>query len=327
MTEEKTAEQTAVTLDLEPQPVHAPATVEKRATPSRRAAAADPNASAGASTLDRILELKRHKITNEELREFLQMQDEWQARENEKAYLRAMAAWKAGGVPPIPKNVEVDYMTRDNKRVHYWHEDLADVVAVVLPLMAAVGLTTSWRPVQEGRGENMLITVETVVTHTAGHRERVTLYAAPDMSGGKNSIQAVKSTISYLERIGLLAILGLAAKGHDNDGRGADPSRAHYVDERGPSSREPGADDEPPPSSARAPGKPRTQPPQASAPPRADAGGVLVISEKQVGLLVARLREKGIDRADVCDLYGVPALEDLPRDRMDEALKWIGSQR
>lgn len=319
MTETKQAEQTAVTLDLTPQPIHAPATVEAPSTTAAAGGAAAPSRMLGADSgpLDRIEDMLRRGISFDDLDRFLAMQKKWEDEQAHKAYLRAMAAWKADGVPAIPKNVHVEFMGAKGP-VSYWHEDLADVVAAVLPLMAAVGLSHSWRPVQEGRGENMLITVETVVTHTAGHSERVALYAAPDPSGGKNSIQAVKSSITYLERIGLLAILGIAAKGHDNDGRGAVPIQY----------REPGSDDDrgggdgaSSPSSARAPGKPHTTPPQETAP---RAG---VVSEKQVGLLGVRLRERGIDQASFCDVYGIPALEDLPRDRMDEALKWIGSQR
>jgi hypothetical protein len=334
MTEEKTAQRSAVTLDLTAQPIHAPATVDEPARPAPLATAGDAAAAGsavGGSVLDRILELKRLGITNEELREFLTMQREWQAAEAEKAYLRAMAAFKAEGVAEIPKAVHVHYTTRDNKVVDYWHEELADVVAAVSSKMAAFGLTASWVPVQEGRGDAMLISVETVLRHTAGHSERVRLYAAPDSSGGKNSIQAVKSSVSYLERIGFLAILGLAAKGQDNDGRGAAPPRVY--------DREPGSDDA---TGGRWPddpgaelgdgtatnrprGKPETRPPQARDPHGADRPGV--ITEKQVGLLVVRLRDKGLDQAEFCRSFGVPSLEDVPRNRMDEALKLIGQQR
>jgi hypothetical protein len=52
-----------------------------------------------------------------------------------------------------------------------------------------------------------------------GHSESTSLTAAPDTSGSKNSIQAVGSTITYLERYTLLALTGLAAQGQDDDGQ------------------------------------------------------------------------------------------------------------
>ena len=39
-----------------------------------------------------------------------------------------------------------------------------------------------------------------------------------DDSGSKNKLQAIGSTVSYLQRYSLMSILGLAAKGVDDDG-------------------------------------------------------------------------------------------------------------
>ena len=54
------------------------------------------------------------------------------------------------------------------------------------------------------------------------------------MSGSKNSIQAVGSTVTYLQRYTLLAVTGLAAKGQDSD--------AHMPDEGGAVSDEQAAE-------------------------------------------------------------------------------------
>jgi hypothetical protein len=62
-----------------------------------------------------------------------------------------------------------------------------------------------------------MIRVTCVLQHVLGHGERVTLQAAPDQSGNKNHIQAVGSTVTYLERYTLLASTGLAAKDQDDD--------------------------------------------------------------------------------------------------------------
>jgi hypothetical protein len=56
------------------------------------------------------------------------------------------------------------------------------------------------------------------LTHKQGHSEEVTLEAPLDTSGGKNNIQAMGSSVSYLERYTLLAITGLATKEQDDDG-------------------------------------------------------------------------------------------------------------
>ena len=60
-----------------------------------------------------------------------------------------------------------------------------------------------------------------------GHSESTTLEAAADQSGGKNAIQAIGSTVTYLERYTLLALTGLATH-EDDDGAG---SEAEYINE------------------------------------------------------------------------------------------------
>jgi hypothetical protein len=63
------------------------------------------------------------------------------------------------------------------------------------------------------------------LTHDLGYQEETSLSAdkqAGKGNTGMNSLQAVKSTTSYLERITLFALLGLASKGDDDDGRGAE---------------------------------------------------------------------------------------------------------
>jgi hypothetical protein len=64
-----------------------------------------------------------------------------------------------------------------------------------------------------------------------GHSEETTLRAIPDTSGSKNSIQAIGSTVTYLQRYTLLAAVGMAAAGMDNDGRAADEEQKPKISE------------------------------------------------------------------------------------------------
>jgi len=81
--------------------------------------------------------------------------------------------------------------------------------------MSECGLSHSWRMDQDDG-----IKVTCCVTHEMGHQECTSLKGAPDTSGSKNSIQAIGSTVKYLERYTLYAILGLASKEQDDDGNG-----------------------------------------------------------------------------------------------------------
>ena len=77
--------------------------------------------------------------------------------------------------------------------------------------------------------------VTCIVAHRDGHFEETTLSAGHDQSGNKNSIQAVGSTITYLQRYTLKAALGLAAS-DDDDGRShgktVDDDRTLTVEQR-----------------------------------------------------------------------------------------------
>ena len=93
---------------------------------------------------------------------------------------------------------------------------LAETIEQIKGVLAESGLSHSWRTSQE----NKMITVKCVVTHIMGHSEETSLSSEPDSAGSIKGIQGIASTVSYLERYTLYAILGLASKEMDNDGAG-----------------------------------------------------------------------------------------------------------
>lgn len=138
-----------------------------------------------------------------QLEKLMDMQLRWEANEARKAFVTAMSAFRAEA-PTIGKNKaghNSNYASIDN------------ITNTINPLLAKHGLSFGWVTEQ---GET--ITVHCDVTHVQGHSQRVSLSAGPDTSGSKNSIQAIGSTVSYLQRYTLLSALGLATGEHDNDG-------------------------------------------------------------------------------------------------------------
>lgn len=152
------------------------------------------------------------------LSQMLDLQIKWEANEARKAYVAAMAAFKTEPME-ILKRKQVSFKTNSGK-TEYMHAELSDVTDAVVPAMGKHGLSHRWDVKQEGAQ----ITVACTITHALGHSEVVAITAAPDNSGGKNAIQSVASTISYLQRYTLLAATGMATKGMDDDGRGYDAS-------------------------------------------------------------------------------------------------------
>ncbi len=139
-----------------------------------------------------------------------------QANLARQAYHEAMAAFKANP-PEIEKDRKVKYRT-DKGAVEYSHASLANVTQKINSGLGQHGLSAGWETVQSEKG----ITVTCTITHKLGHSESTSLTAAADNSGSKNSIQAIGSTISYLERYTLLALTGLATADMDNDGAQAE---------------------------------------------------------------------------------------------------------
>ena len=84
-------------------------------------------------------------------------------------------------------------------------------------MLARHGL--SYRFSSEQTGNKLKVTCR--VSHASGYGENTALEAQNDDSGNKNSIQAVGSAATYLQRYTLKLALGLAASS-DDDGKGAD---------------------------------------------------------------------------------------------------------
>lgn len=146
------------------------------------------------------------------------LQERWDANEAKKAYHAAMAAFKQNP-PTILKDKHVEFTTSKGTTA-YDHATIGNVVKQIVASLAEHDLSHSWSTEQLDGGQ---VAVTCSITHKAGHSESVTLKAGRDESGGKNSIQALGSAITYLQRYTLLAITGLAVEdGSDDDGRSTD---------------------------------------------------------------------------------------------------------
>lgn len=166
-----------------------------------------------------MLQVLRQHGNLDQFERMMDMQERWERWEAEKAFNEALTAFKARNIK-IPKRKQVDFENNRGGRTQYKHAELDDVTDLLGPALSAHGFSWSWKPRQEG-GQ---ITITCVLRHRLGHCEQVSLTCPPDASGGKNAIQAVISTTTYLERHTLKAITGTAESGEDDDGQGAPPA-------------------------------------------------------------------------------------------------------
>ncbi|SEN67713.1 ERF family protein [Bradyrhizobium sp. OK095] len=140
-----------------------------------------------------------------------------------EAFNNALADTRAE-LPIIEKNRQV---TGDKG---YWHEDLAQVVDTVTPILSKFGLFHRWK-LQGKPGEP--ITVICVLSHRDGHQEENEISFSAETADGRTPSQNAKAAITLFERVTLMASLGLASRKDDDDGRSVAPAAAQYVPPEG----------------------------------------------------------------------------------------------
>jgi len=138
------------------------------------------------------------------------LHERWEANQGRKAFDNAIADAKEK-IPPIIKNRTVDFSSNKG-RTHYKFEDLAGIERTITPILSQFGLSYRFKT----NDANGSVSVTCVLSHREGHSEETTLTAGHDKSGNKNSIQAIGSTITYLQRYTLKAALGLSASADDD---------------------------------------------------------------------------------------------------------------
>jgi ERF superfamily len=153
----------------------------------------------------------------EQLTKLMDLQERWERREAKRAYDAAMKAFKAEP-PRITKNSRVYFEPKDKSKAitDYYHATLDHVCDAIVGALSRVGISHRWKVEQNGEW----IKVTCVLTHELGHAEETSLQGCADLTGNKNSIQAVGSTVTYLQRYTLLAATGLATSDQDDDDGG-----------------------------------------------------------------------------------------------------------
>lgn len=168
----------------------------------------------GADIVMRVLEraVTQPEFDLERIDRLLDIKERWEALNAKKAFAAAKVEFKKTP-PQIFKNKHVGFGTTQYE--HATHDEVTTKISAALALH---GFTHSWSVTQ---ADNK-ITVTCTLLHVGGHAESVELSSVNDGSGGKNSIQAIASANTYLQRYTLLAVTGLSTSDMpDDDGKAA----------------------------------------------------------------------------------------------------------
>jgi hypothetical protein len=202
-TDGKEAEKTLTIVDRRASAVEAPAASSVTMVPSLT------------SPLELVAQALEKGVDTEQLQQLLDLQFKWQAEEARKAYVRDLAAFRADA-PVVAKDARVEFESkRGGSDTSYDHASLGQVLSEAGKAMSTHGFSHQWSVEQVDKS----IKVTCRLTHREGHWEETAIHAPPDSSGNKNPIQQIGSTVTYLQRYTLLALLGLATASQDDDGQ------------------------------------------------------------------------------------------------------------
>ncbi len=138
------------------------------------------------------------------IEKFMALQERWEKNQSRKAFDNAVSLAHAD-MGPVSRN-----KTGHNQKRY---ADFAAIAATVDPVISKHGLSYRFRTEQTPA----IINVTCILSHRDGHFEQTTLSAPADTSGNKNTIQALGSTLTYLQRYSLVQMLGIAVS-DDDDG-------------------------------------------------------------------------------------------------------------
>lgn len=134
----------------------------------------------------------------------------------EKAFLKAMLAFQAE-VPELPKTATA----KDQNGNTYHYTPLPEMRKLLQPLLTKHGFVYSW----DFKEVNNKIECSCILIHIEGHARISTMTAEKDNTMQLNNVQAVGSTMTYLQRYSFKAVLGLTSADEDNDAQSATQKR------------------------------------------------------------------------------------------------------
>ena len=136
------------------------------------------------------------------------------AREAERAFAAALIRMQRR----LPVLEELGEVMDASGEVLSTYARWEDVVEVIRPILHRHGFALTFKPGLSPKGEPVVFGV---LRHEAGHKEEAELVLPADVSGGKNPVQAVGSSLSYGQRYVAKMLLNLASRRKDEDDDGA----------------------------------------------------------------------------------------------------------
>lgn len=146
------------------------------------------------------------------LEKLLDMQERIMTKQAEMAFNRDMATMQAE-LPSITEKGEIIV----DKKVRSRYARFEDINDTCKPVLQKHGFAVTFRTNTEGA----VVKVTGILTHREGHSVNTDMTLPVDVSGSKNTVQAIGSSIAYGKRYVFCALLNITSRGEDDDGNGA----------------------------------------------------------------------------------------------------------
>lgn len=146
----------------------------------------------------------------DKLERLMAMHERMQAKAAETAFNAAMAQMQVDmptvGEGGLNKHTGSSYATID------------DINRAIKPVMQKHGFAVTFKVVHLKEG----ISITGILVHAAGHREETTLLLPVDAGAGRNTVQAIGSSVTYGKRYVMCALLNITTgDAPDDDGQAA----------------------------------------------------------------------------------------------------------
>ncbi len=147
----------------------------------------------------------------EKLEKLMELQERWDAREAQRAYVAAMAKFQQG-CPVIPESKEV---RKRNGELLYVFAPLKDIIACIGNWIHECGFMYGWdtAPLDSGGAK-----VTCIVTHVGGHREQSSVLIPATQGQNTNASQDHGIVITYGKRYSFKDAFGITSGMEDTDG-------------------------------------------------------------------------------------------------------------
>lgn len=160
------------------------------------------------------------KVDVVKMKELMAMRKEVMDEQRQIAFDAAFAAMQSE-LPEIEERGDISGESkRTGTKISQKYATFEDILSKVRPILAKYGFGLRFN-IQD---EQQFIRVTAILSHADGHRESTSKLLPKDTSGSKNAVQAEGSSVSYGKRYTMNAILNIATRGQDDDGRAAAPA-------------------------------------------------------------------------------------------------------